>query len=284
MSGAVPGSVPRRPDATSPEPAATAAALARARAFVVARGTAFDRLRLEALLDPRRAPEVGAALAGRQDACGGFSRAPGGAPGLGATLETLGLLDDLRTLRGPVVGRAVQYLGATQRPEGFWEDAEADASDPTTATAMAGGYLAKTPYARPALLEAAGAWLGRGFSPERLTADAAAVAAFAHFFAVVPHELSDAALQWCGRELERGYRTRRFAPQCVARVFLLARSRALPGARVTLGEAAQALLAAQEADGGWTPGPGAAPAARVAATLESATALLALHPRKGPAR
>jgi hypothetical protein len=282
VSGATPSSALRRPEAAPPEPAAKASALARARVFVAASGTPFDRLRLEALLDPRRAPEVEAALGRREADGGGYARAEGGAASLGATLDTLGIFDDLRALRAPGVERAVRYLAATQQPDGSWHDTDAGASDPSVTTAMAGGFLAKTPCARPQLLAAAGAFLGRAFSPERLSGDLAAIAAFAHFFAVVPHELSDAALQWCGRELERGYRTGRFAPQRAARVFLLSRSRALPGARVTLGETARALVASQDADGGWAAAAGAEGVARVAETLEAATALAALHPEVEP--
>ena len=99
-----------------------------------------------------------------------------------------------------------------------------------------------------------------------------AIAAFSHFFANVPHELADAALQWCGRELERGYRTGAFDALAAARVLLWCDAHAIPGARLGVDELLGALLAEQRGDGGW-PAPGASPDARVARTLDALAAL-----------
>ena len=47
-----------------------------------------------------------------------------------------------------------------------------------------------------------------------------AIAAYTNYFATVPHDESDAVLQWTGRELERGFRAGRFdgvrTAQCAA--------------------------------------------------------------------
>jgi hypothetical protein len=91
----------------------------------------------------------------------------------------------------------------------------------------------------------------------------------------VPSELADEVLQWCGRELERGFRTHAFAPVAVARVFLRARARALPGASIDASEVVATLLAAQEPDGAWPAEPGTP---RGVATLEAVEALLRLGP------
>ena len=77
-----------------------------------------------------------------------------------------------------------------------------------------------------------------------------------------PGDLADEALQWCGRELERGFRTGRFGPGAVARVFADCDAHALPGARLRAAEVLEALLAIQSPEGSF-PGD----------TLEAARAL-----------
>jgi hypothetical protein len=91
----------------------------------------------------------------------------------------------------------------------------------------------------------------------------------------VPDERADEVFQRCGRELERGFRTHGFTPVAVARVFLRARARALPGASIDAGEVVATLLAAQAPDGGWSAEP---EVPRVLATLEAVEALLRLGP------
>jgi hypothetical protein len=85
--------------------------------------------------------------------------------------------------------------------------------------------------------------------------------------------VADEALQWCGRELERGFLNGAFGAVAVARVFGRCDALALPGARLRADEVARALLAAQREDGGF---PGEGPPERVA--CEAALALRHLAP------
>jgi hypothetical protein len=139
---------------------------------------------------------------------------------------------------------------------------------------MLAGYLGKTPYARPATLDAASAWLAASWAPEQVrSGDWRAIAAWAHFFANVPHELADAARQWFGRELERGFLTGRFDAVRTARVLLWCDATAIPGARLRAGELRDRILAEQQPDGGW-----ASPSARVGHTLDALAALTRWDP------
>ena len=106
-----------------------------------------------------------------------------------------------------------------------------------------------------------------------------ALAAFAHFFTNVHHDLADEALQWCGRELERGFRTRQFDAIATLRVLLYCDADALPGLRIETEELLDLLLAEQSDDGGFYTaclGESAASQTRVAVTIESMRSLLAL--------
>jgi hypothetical protein len=55
------------------------------------------------------------------------------------------------------------------------------------------------------------------------------IAAFATCFANVDHDASDAILQWCGRELGRGFVTRAFDAVRTARVLVSCDAHGLPG-------------------------------------------------------
>jgi hypothetical protein len=97
--------------------------------------------------------------------------------------------------------------------------------------------------------------------------------AYAHCFANTSHEEGDPILQWCGRELERGFRTRLFDAVRAARVLVLCDAGAIPGARFAAGELVAGVLAEQQADGGWLDPADPAPAARVAHSLLALSAL-----------
>ena len=223
----------------------------RALAFVGAHGDEAAVLRAEALAGRGAVDRALAALG-----------APSSVP---EALALLGAADDLGGLRSPLAERGVAWAEAAQAEDGSWGD--------LFATGMLGGYLGKTLSVRPRTLEAAGAWLGRAWAPERVKGgDWEAIAAFAHFFANVPHELSDAALQWCGRELERGYRSGAFDALGAARVLCWCDADAMPGARLGVAELRDAVLALQQPDGGW-PAAGGSPGARVARTLDALVAL-----------
>jgi hypothetical protein len=145
---------------------------------------------------------------------------------------------------------------------------------------MIAGFLGRTRSVRPEVLDAAGRYLGSEWAPERVEGGSwSAIAAFALFFTNVHHELADEALQWCGRELERGYRATRFDAVATLRVLLYCDAEALPGLRIEAEELLDLLLAQQKDDGGfWTDclGADSAEGTRVCATLDAMRGLLAL--------
>jgi hypothetical protein len=101
------------------------------------------------------------------------------------------------------------------------------------------------------------------------------LAPFLPFFAIHPPDLSDAALQWCGRELERSFRGGRLSALEAGRIFVRSDAISLPATRLDGGEIVPALLASQHADGSF--GDGAAEAdARLRDTLDAVLVLLRL--------
>jgi hypothetical protein len=173
----------------------------------------------------------------------------------------------------PVSEAAVGYVASRQQEDGGFLDDDAGVDARIVLTGEAAGLLARTPFASQRLLLGAESFLGRHWSVDRVQGPCyAPILAYTHLMSGFGSELSDEVLQWCGRELERGFRTHVFAPVDVARVFLRARARALPGAQVEPDEVVLDLLAAQDEDGGWPD----AGEGRVAATLVAVEALLRL--------
>ncbi|MCG8587880.1 MAG: hypothetical protein MJE66_01170 [Proteobacteria bacterium] len=195
--------------------------------------------------------------------------------------QALGSLDDLRGLFAPLVGRVVSGLAEAQQGDGSWgRDPELPPTHRRFATGMLGGYLAKTRSVRPETLHAAGDFLAEGWSPDHVAdGDWPAIAAHAHFFANTRHEASDEILQWCGRELERGFRARRFEARQVARVLLYCDAIALPGTQLTRVELLEALLGEQGRDGGFAILEMGGPARRAAPTFDAMLALVRLCSR-----
>ena len=240
--------------------------VARARSFALAHGDALQRARVTALFDPSERSTV-CALLGAIDAAESAATA-------------LEVLDAIGLRRGADVERAVAILAAAQRDDGSWSLAgDTDENARVVTTAQIAGQLAKTRCARPAVLRAASAFLAAHWGPERVQGgDPELIAGFAQWYANTDDELSDAALQWCGRELERGFRTGAIDALGTARVFALCDAQALPGARLAADEVVLSLAAAQAPDGGF--GPASSPvAARVEATLAALAALQRLDPR-----
>lgn len=226
------------------------------------------------------------------------------------TLQALSMLADLRQLVVPTVDRAVDFLSAAQQRDGSWgpreeaddsgdsgdsggsdgSDGEPAAGDAGSAggatsrsdrrlfgTAMLAGMLGRTRAVRPDVLAAASDFVALHWAPERVEAGRwSDIAAFANFFTNVHHELGDEALQWCGRELERGFRTRRFEALPVARVLLTSDAAALPGSVLSPPELLAALLKEQAADGGFAELESSGVAARVEPTIDATQAILRL--------
>ena len=267
------------------------AALRRAGEFVAREGAELDRVYFATLLRERDATALLSGLAGLQRGDGAIAdwrSSAAGEAGEASTLRALSLLDALGLLDHPIPEAAAAFFIARQGADGGWGAPEDSAAARVARTGEAGGLLAKSPFARPAVLRAAERFLAERWSVEALRAGGcAAILAYVHLLAAFPaaeSEIADEALQWCGRELERGFRSGAFSAVEVAQVFCRARARALPGARIEAAELAAAIAAAQQSDGGW-PALGAAPqpagalpagAARLDAALLAVEALLRL--------
>jgi hypothetical protein len=161
----------------------------------------------------------------------------------------LGFLDDLHQLESPAAGRVVSQLADAQDPTGHWGPANQE-TEAVFETGMIAGHLAKSPAASLDLLDAAGDWLAGRFSPDLLQGFRwGNIAAYAHTFANLTHDASDEILQWCGRELERGFRAGRFSAVRTARVLIWCDTPVLPGSRLEPGELLAGVLAEQADDG-----------------------------------
>jgi len=254
-------------------------AVTRAEGFVVRHAAPLDQVFWHTLLRRQDARALLSALAAQQEPNGalrpwGEAAAPD--PALAATLCGLTRLDALGLLDHPVGERASAFLIARQQADGGWSEPAADEARRIALSGEVAGLLAKTPFARVSALERAEAFLVRHWSIERVQGPCyAPILAYVHALAGLQSEQSDEVLQWCGRELERGFRTGSFGPVAVARVFLRARARALPGASIDASELVATLLAAQASDGGWSAEP---EVARALVTLEAVEALLRLGP------
>ena len=267
-----------------------ATVLERGLGFVERHGDAVGQLRTLVLLEARPREALLAALEARQGSDGSHAPlglATGGALGfedaastlpapLLGTLEALAVLGDAGALHASGVAGAEAFLRGTQREDGSWGGGD-DAAARLFATGMLGGFLGRTRVVRPAVLAGAGAFLTGLWSPERVEEGRwSALCAFAHFFTNVHHELADEALQWCGRELERGFRSRRFDALATLRVLVYCDAAALPGARFDAAELLEALLAEQAADGGFAELSGGGATARVAPTHDAMLSILRL--------
>ncbi|MEN8160937.1 MAG: hypothetical protein ABFS41_12760 [Myxococcota bacterium] len=258
---------------STPEESPISAAVTRAEAFVLREAGPLERAFWQTLLRRQDARPLLAALGDVQGEDGALRPWRDPTP-LAATLRGLTWLDALGLLDHPVPERAVGYLLARQGSDGGWTEPGASEAQCIALSGETTGLLAKTPYARASALRRAEGFLAEHWKVERVQGPTyAPILAYVHALAHLHSEIADEALQWCGRELERGYRTQVFPPVAVARVFLRARARALPGLTLEPAELVASLLAAQAADGGWSSDP---ETPRLDATLEAVEALLRL--------
>lgn len=243
-------------------PPAMAPALARACRFVEANGTPLARARLSFLLAAAPPGAVEASLAPWRCPDGGYHplegpACEGGAATLGGTLGALEVFDEAGVRSGPQIEAAVAWLARAQAADGAWRVAPAEAcapadADPVYLTGMLAGHLAKLRCGSPRTLARAEEFLAARFTPALVeTGDWRALAAYAHVCTNGAFALADEALQWCGRALEKGFRSGRLDASDVARTLLLCDVSSLPGGRVDAGEVALALLGAQDGDGGF---------------------------------
>ena len=256
-----------------------AAARVRAVAFVEACGDRFSIARARALAAGRTPEELCLPDGATQRPDGSIGAEGGSAlefePEL--LLRVLAAAADLRGLHLRVVERACSYLEAVQADDGSWGAVDEPEERKIVRTGMFAGHLGKTRFARAAMLASAGDYIADRFTPDLVqNFNWPAIAAYANYFANVPHDESDAVLQWIGRELERGFRSGRFDGVQTARVLLYAEAPSLPGGRVNATEAVERLLAEQQGDGGWLRFDDPAPSARLEHTLDALTALVRL--------
>jgi hypothetical protein len=202
-------------------------------------------------------------------------RDPGFEASVGRLLRTLEILDDLRCTNSTPVEHACESLTASQQSDGSWSDrASATEDERIFATGMIAGYLAKTPFVRQSTLASAADYLAARFRPDRVKGSAwGANAAYFHCFALVRHEQADAILQWCGRELERGFRTGVYDAVRTARVFALCKAHTLPGSGLTAAELVARILDEQMDDGGYAVPADSSRGARVSHTLDALAVL-----------
>ncbi|MGH0038199.1 MAG: hypothetical protein ACQGVK_24475 [Myxococcota bacterium] len=286
---------PRAPGGPRPGPEAlkelSATALERGLGFVEGAGDEYALLRAHVVLEARPAGDVAEWLADRQDPAGswsrrsidlcealGFESPEAWGDELAGTLSALATLGATRQLHVEPARRAEAWLRAAQNADGSWGPTSLPPSERLYLTGSLAGLLGRTDYVRPPVLESAGEFLATLWSPEAVEGGRwSALAAFAHFFTNVHHDLSDEALQWCGRELERGFRTRRFDALLTARVLLDCDAAALPAFGVAPEEMVAALAREQAGDGGFAELAAGGPGVRVDATIDGLRALIALN-------
>jgi len=275
-----------------------ATALERALGFVADYGDALALLRAHVVLEAAAPEEAIRQLAERQRADGSFEPLPFVFSGAAAaelrracldarllgTLDALAVLADLRGLTSDTAEAAVGHVARAQRQDGSWGRSDPLASEPMPdedrifATGMLAGYALRTPFVRPEVVDWAGRFLAAQWSPERVEGGRPAwIAAFAHFFANggAP-DLADEALQWCGRELERGFRSQRFEALETLRVLSYCDAHALPGAKFDVLELLERLLAEQAGDGGFAALDPGGPPGRVAPSIDALMAIRSL--------
>jgi hypothetical protein len=258
-----------------PQPDAT---LDRARAFVEKHGEDLARLRVRALMGEAKPAAIAQLLERRQDTRGAIACCDGDhRAGLGSTTEALEWLADLQLLGLPCVEHAAGFLVGLQLADGsFGETPGAALESRLQQSGRLAPLLARMRCVPLERLEAVGEFLAGQFSVERVQAGGFAdLAPFLPFFAIYPHELSDAALQWCGRELERSFRGGRLSALEAGRLFVRCEARSIPATRIDGGDIVPALLASQRADGSFGAGDSEA-RLRVGETVEAIVVLLRL--------
>jgi hypothetical protein len=227
-----------------------ASAIERAEAFLETSTPRLVAGYVAALREPALRGAFRQELECLQQSDGSFSPEVGhGASLVESTAWVLELIDGLRLLDSSLGESAVSFLAKAQEPDGGFGAQTAPAAR-LEESALVAGLLAKSPFASRRTLQRAGAFLEANWSEERVRAGSLVdIDAYFHWFTNHPGELADAALQWCGRELERAFRLGRVDPVFAARIFLRCGALALPAAKLSVAELVPALIAAQRPDG-----------------------------------
>jgi hypothetical protein len=245
----------------------------RALEFIGSYGNPLAKHTAAALVGAAGTDRPADVLVGMQCGDGGFSATGQGESDLAETRRALGVLDDLGLRDGPLVQAACKRLAAIQHGDGRWGGG-GGLDDDLFETGMIVTHLAKSRCARIDMLEAAADFLADRFTPDRVQGFVwRSVVAYAGTFANLPHERSDEILQWCGRELERGFRAGRFDGVQTVRCLAWCDAPQLPGARLERAELLDAILTGQSEDGGWLEAGEAPVLNRVAHTLAALVGL-----------
>jgi hypothetical protein len=284
----------------------SADALERAYGFLEARSDEWALLRARVLCGAEPVARLSARLAGSQRADGSFplgTLVSGGGIGFPpldlarlsdderailGTLEAFLVATDAGLLFGDWVERGVRALEARQSKDGAFRVGRPVASDPVVDaaaalasdvffTGMVAGLLGRTPVSKPDTLERAGEFLVERFSPDAVEDEGfAALMAYSLFFTNVGHERSDEALQWCGRALEKGFRSRRHDAVATMRILLACDAQAMPGAKFDVVELLDRVLVEQARDGGFAELSLAGPEGRTTQTFDAMLAIVRL--------
>lgn len=280
----------------------SADSLQRAYDFLEGSEDVWARLRARVLCQACPAEELTEAIAATQFEDGSLpvsTLISGGAPGFPSTsfdslesdprsivgtLEGLLMAADAKQMHAAWVERAAEALAGLQASDGAFRvpsamDGAGNAATQADVfwTGMVAGVLGQTPVSRPGLLEAAGEFLESQFEPESIEQDGySALMANAHFFTNVAHDFGDEALQWCGRALEKGFRSRQIDAVSTVRVLLTCDAQALPGATFDVTELLEGVLAEQAGDAGFAELSLGGVAARTSQTFDAMLAIVRL--------
>lgn len=245
----------------------------RARDFVEARGNAFERLRAQALVGE---------VSGRDVLAQAMKDGAFAAPEPDAALALFEALDPARQLSGPEVEALVARLTEQLGEDGSWGAPGEPEEARLVRTGLLGGYLAKTLMLRPRFGHAIDAYLSRHWDEELVkTGSWEPIAAFTLWFSMNDSELSDGVLQWCGRELDRGFRTKQFDAVTTSRIFVLCDALALPGSSLSALDLCEAIANEQTEEGGFALGRRSLAGEPVADALDAMASLVHLG-RLGP--
>ncbi len=260
-------------------------ARARSRVLCGAEPSSLLTTRLESYQQPDGSFPLGTLVSG-----GGLGFPPLELAGLSSaglalvgTLEALLVAADAGLLYGAWLERAIRFLERHQsgdgafRVESLREDAPVALHEDVLWTGMVAGLLGRTPLSRADTLERAGAFLAERFTPDAVENDGySALMAYSLYFTNVGHELSDEALQWCGRALEKGFRGRRHDAVATMRILLSCDAQAMPGAEFDAVELLERLLEEQARDGGFAELSAGGPPARTTQTFDAMFAIVRL--------
>lgn len=202
--------------------------------------------------------------------------------GVVGTLEALLIAGDAKVLHADWVESAVHFLESQQASDGAYRipsvgvDRAAEQAD-VFWTGMIAGILGRTPVSRLSHLAAAGEFLAGRFHPDAVEHDGySALIAYAHFYTNVPDETADEALQWCGRALEKGFRSRQLEAVAAVRVLLTCDAQAMPGASFDVVELLDRLMEEQAGDGGFAELSLSGPTTRTSQTFDAMLAIVRL--------